>query len=302
MTTMTEDFNTLTDEFGTPQQVTRQRPRVLDPLAASDRPVLRTLTVQELSKLPAPEWLIDGIIPAVAMTTLYGAPGAAKSFWALDAACSIATGHTFHGSDVKRGKVVYCLGEGIRSLRYRVESWGLAHPTADQESLEENLVVIPMTPHLLEPYDTSALMNTMEDLGEVSLLIIDTFARALVGGDENSAQDVGLAINVCDRIRDRVGAATLLVHHTSAEGSKTRGSTALPGASDAMLKMVKDDIQRAISLSCTKMKDGEPFKTQFYTLEQYGHSAALLPKALVGGGNDKFRGRNNWDEDKENPF
>lgn len=286
---MTNDqHDIILDEYNTPQLVSSKRPQVLDSLVDTERPTLRMLSVQDLNKLPAPEWLIDGIIPAAAMTTLYGAPGAAKSFWALDAACSIASGHSFHGITVKTGKVVYCLGEGIRSLRYRIEAWKLAHPTCDQETLEENLVVVPTTPHLLENYDTTALLNTMNDLENVSLLIIDTFARALVGGDENSAQDVGLAINICDRIRDRVGAATLLVHHTSAEGSKTRGSTALPGASDAMLKMVKDDIQRAISLTCTKMKDGEAFKPLYYTLEQYGHSAALLPKTL-GTETGKFR-------------
>jgi RecA-family ATPase len=127
-------------------------------------------------------------------------------------------------------------------------------------------------------------------------------ARALVGGDENSAQDVGLAINVCDRVRDLTGAATLLVHHTSAEGSKTRGSTALPGASDAMIKMTKDDIQHVISLACTKMKDGEPFKTQFFTLEQYGHSAALLPKQLMSGGTERFRGSSESYKPHGNPF
>jgi hypothetical protein len=68
-----------------------------------------------------------------------------------------------------------------------------------------------------------------------------------------------------------------------------------------MLKMVKDDIQRAISLSCTKMKDGSPFNTKFYTLEQYGHSAALLPKQLTVGSNERFRGRSERDYDG-NPF
>jgi RecA-family ATPase len=287
---MTEEhIDSMTDEFGTPQRVTRQRPRVLDPQASQERPTFRTLSVADLSQLPEPEWLVDSMIPAAAMTTLFGPPGAAKSFLALDVACSIATGHSFHGSSTKPGKVLYCLGEGIRSLRYRIESWCLAHPTADVSLLEENLVVIAKTPHLLEPYDASALLNTVSDMGEVSLLIIDTLARALVGGDENSAQDVGLAINVCDRVRDTTGAATLLVHHTSAEGSKTRGSTALPGASDAMIKMTKDDIQHVITLTCYKMKDGEPFKQQFYSLEQYGHSAALLPKQLMTGG-ERFRG------------
>jgi RecA-family ATPase len=278
----------------------QERPQILDPMADEDRPRFRTLTVTDLASLPEPEWLVDNIVPAAAMTTLFGAPGAAKSFLALDIACSVATGSMFHGAETKPGKVLYCLGEGIRSLRYRIESWRLAHPAADVELLEKNLIVIAKTPHLLEAYDSSALLNTVADIGKVSLLIIDTLARALVGGDENSAQDVGLAINVCDRVRDQTGAATLLVHHTSAEGSKTRGSTALPGASDAMLKMTKDDIQHVITLTCTKMKDGEPFKPQFFTLEQYGHSAALLPKAIAAGG-ERFRGSSQY-EKSGNPF
>lgn len=303
MTTMTEheQMETIVDDKGVTHILTRQRPQILDQMAAQERPLFQTLNVRQLSELPEPEWLVSGMIPAAAMTTLYGAPGAAKSFLALDAACSIATGIPFHGNEVKQGRVVYCLGEGIRSLRYRIESWSLAHPTADQDDLLSNLLVIPRTPHLLEPYDVAALTNTIDDLEDVSLVIIDTLARSLVGGDENSAGDVGKAIDVCDRIRDRVGAATLIVHHTSAEGSKTRGSTALPGASDAMIKMTKDDVQHVITLTCTKMKDGEPFKQQYYTLEQYGHSVALLPKQLVAGG-EKFRGRSARYEDLGNPF
>jgi RecA-family ATPase len=287
---MTEDYETMTDEFGTPILVTRERPRVLDPLLNVERPTFRTLNLDDLEQLPEPEWLINGILPATSMTTLFGAPGSAKSFWALDAALSIATGHPFHGSETKNGKVVYSLGEGIRGLKYRIEAWCLAHPTADREAIRENLVIIPKAVHLLEQHEASALINTIDSIGEVSLLIIDTFARALVGGDENSAGDVGLAVAVCDRVRDLSGAATLIVHHTSAEGTKARGSTALPGASDAMLRMTKDDIQHVITVTCTKMKDGEPFKPLMYSLESYGHSAALLPKATTYG-TEKFRGR-----------
>lgn len=288
---MTSEYETMTDEFGTPILVTRERPRVLDPLLNAERPTFRTLNLDDLEQLPEPEWLISGILPSNSMTTLYGAPGAAKSFWALDAALSIVTGHPFHGCDTKPGKVVYSLGEGIRGLKYRIEAWCLAHPTADREAIRENLVIIPKAVHLLEQHEASALINTIDNIGEVSLLIIDTFARALVGGDENSAGDVGMAVAVCDRVRDLSGSATLIVHHTSADGVKARGSTALPGASDAMLKMVKDDNQHVITVSCTKMKDGEPFKPMFYTLEAYGHSAALLGKAVTHG-TDRFRGSN----------
>jgi hypothetical protein len=295
-----ENVEMMMDEFGTPIRVLRERPRILDPLADQERPTFRTLNLDDLEDMPEPEWLIAGVLPATSMTTLYGAPGAAKSFWALDAALSVATGHTFHGADVKTGKVLYSLGEGIRGLRYRIESWLLAHPTADRDLLRENLMVIPKAVHLLDQHESAALLNTIENVGDVQLLIIDTLARAMVGGDENSAGDIGSAVAVCDRVRDRSGAATLIVHHMDAQGTKARGSTALPGASDAMLKMVKDDIQHVITVTCTKMKDGEPFKPMHYSLEQYGHSAALVPKAIVNSG-ERFRGRSERSFDG-NPF
>lgn len=290
------------DDKGILHRLTSERPAILDPLAKSERPTFRTLNLDDLEKLPEPEWLIDSILPATSLTTLYGAPGAAKSFWALDAACSIATGQPFHGSATKTGKVVYSLGEGIRGLRYRIEAWCLAHPTADRDMLRENLLVIPKAVHLLEQQEANTLINTIDSIGEISLLIIDTLARALVGGDENSAGDIGLAISVCDKVRDMSGAATLLVHHMDANGTKARGSTALPGASDTMIKVIKDDIQHVINVSCTKMKDSEPFKSLLYTLQQYGHSAALVAKEATAGG-EKFRGRSGrWNDDDRNPF
>jgi hypothetical protein len=297
---MNDNTETIRDDKGKLVAVYRERPAVLDPMADEEKPTFRTLSLDDIDSLPEPEWLISGVLPATSMTTLYGAPGAAKSFWALDAALSVATGHPFHGSDTKQGTVVYSLGEGIRGLKYRIEAWCLAHPTADRELLREHFRVIPKAVHLLEQREAAALINTIDAIGDVSLLIIDTMARAMVGGDENSAGDVGLAVSVCDRVRDISGAATLIVHHMDANGTKARGSTALPGASDAMIKMVKDDIQHVITVSCTKMKDGEPFKSMYYSLERYGHSAALLPKAVADSG-EKFRGRSQYSNDR-NPF
>lgn len=299
MIAMTEHDEVTVDQDGKLVTLYRERPTVLDELADTERPTFRILNLDDISNLPEPEWLLDKILPANAMTTVYGAPGAAKSFWTLDAALSVASGNPFHGSDVKEGKVIYSLGEGLRGLKYRIEAWCLAHPTADAELIKKNFRVIPKAVQLLDANEAIMLVNTIESYGDVSLFIIDTLARALVGGDENSAGDVGRAIAVCDRVRDVCNSATLIVHHTSADGSKARGSTALPGASDAMLKMVKDDIQHAITLSCTKMKDGEPFKPICYSLEQYGHSAALVPKDIMSG--DKFRGRNSYESDKS-PF
>lgn len=254
--------------------------RLLDPDAVSTLPQFRTLTLSDLDNLPDPEWLVENVIPQDAMTTIYGAPGSTKSFYALDIACSIASGHNFNGSAVKKGKVIYCVGEGLRGMKWRIEAWKLAHPEADIEALHKNLIILPRAVLLLDKTEASMLTNTAEAIhGEVPLrmFIIDTLARALTGGDENSAQDVGLAIHVCETVRAKTGASPLIVHHSGAEGSRERGSTALRGATDTTIHMAHDETEGIITVTCKKMKDGEPFAPVRFTLKQYGHSIVLTP-------------------------
>lgn len=253
-----------------------------DPMLEDEKPRFKLLNRSELKALPDPEWLVHGTLPADSFTVIYGAPGAAKSFAALDVACSIASGHTFHGAVVKRGQVLVAVGEGLRGMKWREEAWGLAHLDSDQEALERNLHILPKAVHLLEQKDADMLVNTAEYLSQngeepLRLVIIDTWARAMVGGDENSAKDAGMAIEVCERIRHATGATVLVVHHTGAEGTRERGSTALRGASDTSILMVKEDNSGIITLSVKKMKDGEPPIPTNYTLSPYGHSAVLQP-------------------------
>jgi RecA-family ATPase len=253
-----------------------------DPMVEEEKPRFKLLSRLELQALPDPEWIVHGTLPADSFTVVYGAPGAAKSFAALDMACSIASGHTFHGAAVKRGQVLIAVGEGLRGMKWREEAWGLAHQDADADQLDQNLHILPRAVHLLEQRDADMLVNTAEHLANnggdpLRLVIIDTWARAMVGGDENSAKDAGLAIDVCERIRHATGATVLVVHHAGVEGTRERGSTALRGASDTSILMQKDDNTSIITFTVKKMKDAELPVQQNFTLSQYGHSAVLLP-------------------------
>lgn len=263
-------------------QVMRAIERDMDPMVEEEKPRFKLLSRTDLRAMPDPEWLVHGILPADSFTVVYGAPGAGKSFMALDIACSIASGHTLHNAQVRRGQVLVAVGEGLRGMKPREEAWSLAHPDADSDSIDSNLHILPKAVHLLESRDAEMLANTAEYLSDTGdeplrLVVIDTWARALVGGDENSAKDVGLAIDVCEHIRERTGATILIVHHTGADGQRERGSTALRGAADTSIAMSKDDASGIIQMEVKKMKDGSPPKPSNYILSQYGHSVALLP-------------------------
>ena len=287
--------------------------KIFDPEAAAAVPQFRTLSVEDLDNLPDPEWVVDGILPADAMTTVFGAPGSTKSFFALGLACSIASGEPFNGASVKQGKVIYCVGEGLRGLKWRIEAWKLANPNADIDALNKNLIVLPRAVMLLDKTESGMLANTAEMFNDdenmpLRAFVIDTWARSLTGGDENSAQDVGNAIHVCESVRAKTGASPLIIHHTGADGSRERGSTALRGATDTTIQMAHDEVAGVVTVTCKKMKDGEPFQPIRYSLKQYGHSVVLTPVAsgYLAGNSTEPRDRNYYiqraQERANNPF
>jgi RecA-family ATPase len=259
-----------------------------DPMLEEEKPRFKLLTRAELHAMPDPEWIVPEVLAADSFAVLYGAPGAAKSFMALDLACSIASGHIFHGAVVKRGQVLVSVGEGLRGMKWREEAWTLAHHEADTEALDRNLHILPRAVHLLEEKEADMFINTAEYIAQTSseplrLVIIDTLARAMVGGDENSAKDMGMAVDVCERIRRATGATVLAVHHSGVEGTRERGSTSLRGAADTSIMMQKDEGTNAITFAPKKMKDYETPAPRQFILSQYGHSAVLLPTQNTNG-------------------
>jgi hypothetical protein len=297
-----------------PQEPAPVKRKFRDPEASAAMPLFRTLSLDDLDNLPDPEWIINGFVPADAMVTIFGAPGSTKSFWALDVACSIAAGEKFNGAEVKKGRVIYCVGEGLRGMKWRIEAWKLAHPDADVAALEENLIILPRAVMLLDKTEAGMLTNTAEAVHEEAPLrafVIDTWARSLTGGDENSAQDVGIAINVCETVRAKTGASPIVIHHTGADGTRERGSTALRGATDTSIQMAHNETEGIVTVTCKKMKDGEPFAPIRYNLKPFGHSIVLTP--VVGGHGmagaytpPPVRDREYWSKQaiakKDNPF
>ncbi len=71
------------------------------------------LTVTQLADLPDPEWLIDDLMVASSLCTLYGQFRSYKSFIALDWGLCLATGTDWCDRTVKQCDVLYIAGEGV---------------------------------------------------------------------------------------------------------------------------------------------------------------------------------------------
>ena len=68
-------------------------------------------------------FMIDGLLPKVGVSMVFGGSGVGKSFVALDMALSVAYGQEWHGKPVVKGNVVYMAGEGYFGLGQRLAVW-----------------------------------------------------------------------------------------------------------------------------------------------------------------------------------
>lgn len=217
----------------------------------------------EVQRMPKPEWLIDKHLVANRLSVVFGEYGSAKSFLTLDWAFCIATGLPWQGKTVQRGPVAYVAGEGIGGMGPRITAWKQQHDWPEESPAGVWMLGEPA--QLLAPRDVIDLRAAIAGLPEIPVLVvIDTLARSMAGGDENSAQDMGIAVAAAETIRKEFGCHVLIVHHKPTGAAKTRGSSALPGAADTLIDVTKDG--DLITVSCAKQKDAAAFEKLNLTL------------------------------------
>lgn len=220
----------------------------------------------DLRNIPPVQWLRPYEVPDSLFTVLCGPSESGKSLQAVDYAMATARDHPDRC-------VVYVAPEGGSGYLKRCEAW-LAHHGGEQP---DNLVFILRAVPILDPLAVASFIASIRSFKPI-LIILDTLARCLVGGDENSAKDVGLFVEGCDEIRRQTNAAVLVVHHTGKSGNY-RGSSALYGACDSWIDFANDD--GLITLACGKAKDWKPFEPRYLRMVERAESVVLVPADQV---------------------
>lgn len=244
-------------------------------------------TLDQLTSLPSPNWLVSNLLAEESLAVLYGSAGVGKTFVALDVALSIATGHPLYGGTaVAQGPVVYVAGEGVYGIVRRARAWESHH--ARQAG---NFFVVREAVPFLDSNEVAAFIESV-DSKMPSLVIVDTLARCFGDGDENSTPDMNRFIGGLDRIRKNLACAVLVVHHSGHEQERERGSSALRGAADTMLRVTKRTHESQLLVRCTKQKDGDASFAQALQLHEVRLGAnpdqtpvtSCVAIPVVGGG------------------
>jgi len=253
----------------------------------TDRPPMRErfLTVDGLKNLPPVESLITGLLDLDSLAIIYGPRGSYKSFITLDWALSVACGTRWHERMVTQVPVVYVAAEGVSGLGVRFDAWFSEHP---MHHPKDRLQILPETVNLLNPATIGELAEICVEM-EVKFVVIDTLARCLVGGDENSNKDAGMAVEQLDVIRRHTGACVLLVHHSGKnKDNGARGASAFEAAVESVFEVDKDDDM--VTIKCTKQKNHAetmPIRLMAHetansiVLRSGGVAVTKVPKGLV---------------------
>jgi AAA domain len=73
--------------------------------------------------LPAPVWLIKGVLPEGFLSLLKGLPGSFKTFETVSMVCCLATGQPWLGYPTKKCNVLYIAADDPDGPRMRAQAW-----------------------------------------------------------------------------------------------------------------------------------------------------------------------------------
>jgi len=206
----------------------------------------------ELKVMKPRNYLVKGLIDQGGMSVLYGASNSGKTFTAIDLACHVALGWEWCGKKVKQGAVLYIAAEGGLGILERLTAFKKHHGLKD----EADVYVLPRSINLgSEKERITTLIDYLEKIPNLRLIVIDTLARTIGEGEENSSSDMGAYIKNCDVIREFTGAHVMVIHHTGKDENRgARGHSSLKAAIDTEIEVYQKN--QIVTAAVTKQREG----------------------------------------------
>lgn len=224
------------------------------PDVKEDENIFDSLVAVFVNELPAnfepEEELIEDLLATRSTAMMYGESNTAKSFLAVAMAACVSGGTDFLGLRSQQGLAVYLATESPMSIRMRMQAYERFYGC----SLNNLLIIQRPIDLYTDESDVEKIIEVIkqaEDQREMkaSLIIADTFARMLNGGDENAITAVQPVLNRVDRMMNATEATVLLVHHTSKGGTAARGHSSLRAHIDTELYITEEDGERLMSVT-----------------------------------------------------
>jgi hypothetical protein len=216
---------------------------------------------------------VERLLTEAGASVAFGPSNTGKTFVILDLTACVATGRAFRGLEVDQGAVVYVALEGDAGAQNRVEALRREGKLSDTDPFF--FVFAPV--NLMKADHAGMLAASIRQAAAtaelpVRLVVIDTLARAMSGGDENAGRDMSMAVESIDAVRATTGAHVLCVHHSGKDETRgARGHSSLRAAIDTELELSRAEGSDVSVLRVVKQRDlpigpPMPFRLKTVTL------------------------------------
>ena len=250
---------------------------------------------------------VQGVLMEQSAIVVYGQSNSGKTFWATNLALHVSAAMEWNGRRVDGGGVIYCIMESTIGFRNRVAAWKVHHGL-EAHDLPFAAITAGLDLRDAANEDVDTLVATVTEAVErihqpVRLIVIDTLARALAGGDENAPDDMGALVKAMDRIRIETKAAVLFIHHSGKDQARgARGHSSLQAAIDTEIEVVVDDageVRTATVVKQREMKKGDAFSFSLEVQElgqnRYGEAVTtciVVPGTTIAAPTTRLTGHN----------
>ncbi|MBT5239687.1 MAG: AAA family ATPase [Rhodospirillaceae bacterium] len=236
---------------------------------------LKLLTLSEMAARPPMKFLVPGLFPEKGVALLAGQSGMMKSFGAISIGLAAATGGILFDREIKQTNCLYMLNEGQGGFGRRCAAWLKHH---DMES-PDTFRVTEATPNLMRAKSLEPFVELIKaENFNPGLIILDTFSKATIGGDDNSTKDMAMAMSNAYEIAKQFDALVILIDHMGKDKSRgVRGAYAKHAAADMVGFVSK--VGGAVTIKTAKQKEAEDNQEFDFNIEQVkidGESVAVL--------------------------
>lgn len=237
------------------------------------------------SAKPQRNWLVKNLLLAKTFGIVFGPPGCGKSFLVSDL-CLTMTASVLDDGEQKpswfgySGRpfgVVYVVAEGADDFEIRLHAWMQEHDVPEGAVLP--FVYLPTNVDMRSNDEQAKKLieeikgvsaEMMERCGvPVEMVVIDTVARALNGGNENASEVMAAFVTNCGLVQQECGVAVLGVHHGGKEaGRGPRGHEGLHGAADFEFEVIGATEDTPNNWTVRKLKSGPGGASHRFRLRQ----------------------------------
>ncbi|KAB0269006.1 AAA family ATPase [Microvirga brassicacearum] len=235
-------------------------------------------------KKPVRNWLLKNLLLASVFGIVYGPPGCGKSFLLSDLCLTMAAGKALNRDRPEwfgyKGRVfgvVYVVAEGSDDFEIRLHAWRENNNVPPDAVIP--FVFLPTTVDMRSSdADTQKLASDVKAISAsmlalcgvpTELVVLDTVARSLAGGNENDSAVMSTFVKNCGLLQESLKVAVIGVHHGGKEGGRgPRGHESLHGAADLEIEVASATEDTPNAFVIRKMKAGPGGKTEKFRLKQ----------------------------------